>query len=335
VVVIIAVRRLRRTARLTRAVIGPVLVAVCAAMGFAAFDAAETAWGTVTWTPLVPVPEELSGLVAWIGYGGRVLAPLGFLLGAVRLRSARGPLAELASRMEQDATPAEVEGALRAYIENDQLADRLIAQMAELRASRARIVAAGDAERRRIERTLHDGAQQHLTAVSMRLEEARGLAGEAPTPLSASLHETAAELRDALHELRELARGIHPAILTDAGLGPALATLARRSPVPVELSVSLERRPPLAVEATAYYLVAEALTNVARSAQAARAWVSVDPDGSGLHVAVRDDGVGGADPGRGSGILGLQDRVRALNGRFRIHSPRGAGTLLEAWLPCE
>jgi signal transduction histidine kinase len=237
--------------------------------------------------------------------------------------------------LEGDAPPDEVDEALRAYIENEQLADRLVAQLAELRASRARLVSAGDAERRRIERTLHDGAQQHLTAVSMRLEEARRLAGDGSTALVASLSETAAELRDALHELRELARGIHPAILTDAGLGPALATLARRCPIPVELSVMAEARPPLAVEVTAYYLVAEALTNVARSARATRAWVNVAPDGSGIRVEVRDDGVGGADATRGSGILGLQDRVRALNGRFRMHSPTGKGTVVEAWLPCE
>lgn len=333
-VVVIAALRLLRTPALTRAVIRPVLVASCVAMAFAALDGADIAWSMVTGTALISLPEAFSGLAAWVGYAGRVLVAVSFLAGTLRLRRAGGPLADLAARMERDATPDEVDDALRTYIENEQLADRLVAQLAELRASRARIVSAGDAERRRIERTLHDGAQQHLTGVSIRLEEARRLADGGSPALTVKLQETADELRDALHELRELARGIHPAILTDAGLGPALATLARRSPVPVELSVTTEGRPPLPVEVTAYYIVAEALTNVTRSAQASQVWVSVAPDATGIRVQVRDDGVGGADPVGGSGILGLQDRVRALNGRFSLDSPRGGGTLLEAWLPC-
>jgi signal transduction histidine kinase len=333
-VVVIAARRLLHSPTLTRAVMRPVLVASCVAMTFAALDGADIAWSTATGNALVSLPEPFVGLAAWVGYAGRVLVAVSFLAGALRLRRAGGPLADLAARMERDGTPDEVDEALRTYIENEQLADRLITQLAELRASRARIVSAGDAERRRIERTLHDGAQQHLTGVSIRLEEARRLAEGGSAALTTKLQETAVELRDALHELRELARGIHPAILTDAGLGPALGTLARRSPIPVELSVTTAKRPPLPVEVTAYYIVAEALTNVARSAQASQVWVSVAPDAAGIRIEVRDNGVGGADASGGSGILGLQDRVRALNGRFRLDSPRGGGTVMEAWLPC-
>jgi signal transduction histidine kinase len=196
-------------------------------------------------------------------------------------------------------------------------------------------VAAGDAERRRIERALHDGAQQHLTGIAMRLDEIRRMNGIEPSGLTAKLNEAAAELRDAINELRELARGIHPTIISEAGLAPALATLARRSPVPVDLRVDLDGHVSLPTQVTAYYVVAEGLTNVARSARATRAQVTVERRDAGLVVAVRDDGVGGADQGAGSGIAGLHDRVRALNGRFRLDSPPGAGTELEVWLPCE
>jgi signal transduction histidine kinase len=334
-VVVIAVRRLLRSPGLTRAVIGPVLVATCVAMSFAVLDGVETAWSTATGSALIAVPEAFSGLLSWVGYAGRVLVPIGFLVGILRLRRAGGPLADLATQMERNATPDEVDEALRAYIENDQLADRLIAQLAELRSSRARLVSAGDAERQRIERALHDGAQQHLTGIAIRLEEARLMAGIQPDALVQKLEETATELRDAINELRELARGIHPTILAEAGLGPALATLARRSPIPVDLRVDLDGRLPQATEVTAYYVVAEGLTNVARSARATRAEVSVELSDGGLAVAVRDDGIGGAHPGEGSGIGGLRDRVRALNGRFEIDSPPGHGTELKVWLPCE
>ena len=261
--------------------------------------------------------------------------PLAFLLGTLRLRSKRGPLPAIAARLARGDAPEEVDAALAAYIENRELADLLTAQLAELRASRARLVAAGDAERRRIERALHDGAQQHLTGIAIRLEDARQTEGIAPDGLARKLDETVAELRDAINELRELARGIHPTILSEAGLEPALATLARRSPVPVELRVDLDGHVPLPTEVTAYYVVAEGLTNVARSARATRVEVNVERRDGGLAVGVRDDGIGGADATAGSGIAGLEDRVRALNGTFRIHSPPGQGTTLDVWLPCE
>ncbi len=331
----LALRRLLRTRSLTRSVIGPVLVGSLVAMLFATFRASETAWSTATGLPLLDVPESLRGFVDWLIPAARAAVPIAFLVGTLRLRSAGGPLATMAARLERDASPDDVDEALEAYIENDQLAALLRAQLAELRASRARIVAAADAERRRIERALHDGAQQHLTGVAIRLDEARRLAGSDPSAVTAQLAAIAAELRDAMSEMRELARGIHPAILTEAGLEPALSTLARRSTVPVDLQVHLDGRMPMPTEVTAYYVVAEALTNVARSSRAGRAEVTVARDDSALRIRVADDGVGGADPANGTGILGLGDRVRALNGRFSFDSPPGRGTILEVWLPCE
>jgi signal transduction histidine kinase len=282
----------------------------------------------------VTVPEDLEGVVSWIIFASRSAIPIGFLLGALRLRTSSGPLAAIAARLDREAQPGDVDEALSAYIENPQLAAMLREQLDELRASRARIVAAGDAERRRIERALHDGAQQHLTGVAMRLDEVRRTMDGDAAKAAARLDDIAAELRDAMHELRELARGIHPAILTEAGLGPALATVARRSTVPVDLSLTLDGRLPLPTEVTAYYVVAEALTNVARSARATRAGVTVERRERSIFIRITDDGVGGADPAAGSGIEGLRDRVRALDGELSLSSPTGRGTTLEVRLPC-
>jgi signal transduction histidine kinase len=329
-----ATRRLINRRSLARAVVGPVLVGAAIAMAFAAVEAFDTAWSTATGSPLLLIPEDLELLAGWLVPAGRAAVPLAFLLGTLRLRSSGGPIPAISARLAQGDAPEDVDAALAAYIENPELARLLAAQLAELRASRARIVAAGDAERQRIERALHDGAQQHLTGIAMRLEEARLTPGIDPA-MERRLGEASAELRDATNELRELARGIHPAVLTEAGLEPALATLARRSAVPVDLRVRLDGRLPTPTEVTAYYVVAEGLTNVARSARATRAGVTVERRDGGLVVEVRDDGVGGANPRAGSGITGLQDRVRAMNGRFGLHSPPGSGTSLEVWLPCE
>jgi signal transduction histidine kinase len=334
-VAILSVRRLAGSHTLTRAVVGPVMLASVVAMGFAAVEAADTAWSTAFGTSLLTIPEGIRGVTDWLAPAGRAVVPLAFLLGTLSLRSSRGPLPAIAAQLGRGEAPEDVDAALAAYIENRELADLLTTQLAELRASRARLVTAGDAERRRIERALHDGAQQHLTGIAIRLEEARQTPGIGPEGLVRKLDDTVAELRDAINELRELARGIHPAILTEAGLEPALATLARRSPVPVDLRVELDGHVPLPTEVTAYYVVAEGLTNVARSARATRAEVTVERRGDGLVVVVRDDGTGGADPAAGSGIAGLRDRVRALNGRFRLESPTGRGTEIDVWLPCE
>jgi PAS domain S-box-containing protein len=203
----------------------------------------------------------------------------------------------------------------------------------ELAASRQRIVAAGDAERRRLERNLHDGAQQRLVglAVTLRLAERRLDAD--PAAARELLRAAGAELEQALAELRELARGLHPAVLTERGLGPAIEALAARAPVPVEVrGIASERLPP-GVEAAAYYVVAEALANVAKYAHASAVDVDVRPSDGQLVVAIADDGVGGADPAHGSGLRGLTDRVEALGGRLEIRSPAGAGTTLCARLP--
>ncbi len=334
-VAVLAVSRLVRSRSLARPVIGPLVIASVVAMLFAAVEAADTAWSTAVGTPMLAIPDSVQAVTNWLVPAGRAVVPIAFLIGTLRIRSAGGPMASVSARLADGDAAEDVDAALAAYIENPQLATLLSEQLAELRASRARLVAAGDEERRRIERALHDGAQQHLTGIAIRLDEARKMPDIAPEGLEAKLTETASELRDAINELRELARGIHPTILTEAGLQPAIATLARRSPVPVDLHVTLEGRVPLPTEVTAYYVVAEGLTNVARSARATRAEVTVARQDGGLGIGVSDDGVGGADPAAGSGIAGLRDRVRALNGTFRLDSPSGRGTRLQVWLPCE
>jgi PAS domain S-box-containing protein len=201
----------------------------------------------------------------------------------------------------------------------------------QLAASRARIVAAGDAERRRLERNLHDGAQQRLIATSLNVRLAARRADD--PELRTMLDAAGDELALALEELRELARGLHPAILSDHGLRAAVEALAQRAPLPVEVAVALDNRLPKPVEAAAYYVVAEALTNVAKYAQASQAHVRVHREDGRALVEVVDDGVGGADERGGSGLRGLVDRVEALGGRLAVSSPVGAGTTVRAELP--
>jgi signal transduction histidine kinase len=203
----------------------------------------------------------------------------------------------------------------------------------ELRASRARIVATADETRRRIERDLHDGAQQHLVSLALQLRAAQAAVPPELTELDAELDGVAAGLSDVQEELREFARGIHPAILAEGGLGPALRALARRSKLPVQVDVRTARRLPEPLEVGAYYVVSEALANVAKHARASAVDVDVDAHGGRLNVRVRDDGVGGAELGRGSGLIGLKDRVEALGGQIVVDSPPGAGTTLSAELP--
>ncbi len=218
-------------------------------------------------------------------------------------------------------------------IENERLQAQLRARVEELRASRARIVAAGTAERRRLERNLHDGAQQRLVALSLTLRVAQGRLHKDPDGAEAMIAGAQEELTLALAELRELARGIHPAVLSDRGLEPALAALAGRSPVPVEVERTPDERLPPPVEAAAYFVVAEALTNVAKYAGATQATVSISRSNGHAVVEVADDGIGGADPARGSGLRGLADRVSALDGTLELRSPEGAGTVLRASIP--
>jgi signal transduction histidine kinase len=217
-------------------------------------------------------------------------------------------------------------------LENERLSAELRAQVEEVRASRARIVRAADEERRRLERDLHDGAQQRLVAVALNLRLAQDSTD--PEAMRSVIAEASEELSEATAELREFARGIHPAVLTDRGLNFAVDALASRAPVPVEIrSMPAERLPP-PVESTAYFVVAEALTNVARYSHATHAEVEVGRENGSVVVEIRDDGIGGADPGRGSGLRGLADRVGAVDGRLSVSSTPGAGTIVHAEFPC-
>jgi signal transduction histidine kinase len=219
-------------------------------------------------------------------------------------------------------------------LENERLEAELRARVEELQSSRARLVEVTMGERRRLERDLHDGAQQRLVALSIQLGLARRKIADDPETAGRLLDAARAELEQALEELRELARGIHPAILTDRGLGAALRALAERAPVAVDLHEMPEDRLPAAVEAAAYFVVAESLTNVAKYASAEHASVRVGRENGYAVVEVRDDGVGGADPAAGSGLRGMADRLAALDGRLEVHSPPGGGTVIRANIPC-
>jgi PAS domain S-box-containing protein len=208
------------------------------------------------------------------------------------------------------------------------------AQLAEVQASRARIVDAADRARREIERNLHDGAQQRFVSATLQLELWRASHRELTDEARAGLGDVLTELRDGLVELRELARGLHPAVLSDRGLEGALASLAHHASLPVELRVELPERPlATSIEAAAYFTVSEALTNVARYAHATHAWIDIDQHEGYLGVEVGDDGEGGAGVRPGSGLQGLRDRIAAVNGTLTIDSPPGEGTILRARLP--
>jgi signal transduction histidine kinase len=216
--------------------------------------------------------------------------------------------------------------------ENVRLDAELQARLDDLRESRARIVQEGDAARRKLERDLHDGAQQRLVGLALDLRLAREKGEEDPQAAAAMLDDASAELARATEELRELARGIHPAVLSDRGLKAAVESLAKRAPLPVEIDASLEGRLPGPVEAAAYFVVSEALTNVVRHSDADRAEVGISRDNGRLVVEVRDDGSGGADPA-GSGLRGLADRVAALDGSLRVEDPAAGGTVVRADIP--
>jgi PAS domain S-box-containing protein len=209
----------------------------------------------------------------------------------------------------------------------------LHARLEELAASRARIVTAGDVERRRLERNLHDGAQQRLVTLSLSLRTALAKLDSDPAAAHVVLTDAGEELAVALEELRELAHGLHPAVLSDRGLRAAVERLLSRVPVPVEIAEISDERLPEPVEAAAYYLIAEALTNVTKYAQASKVRVRVATGGEFVVVEVSDDGVGGADASAGSGLRGLADRVETLGGKLEVVSPTGAGTSLRAEMP--
>ena len=216
---------------------------------------------------------------------------------------------------------------------NAELQRQVEAQLEEVRASRARIVEAGDRERRRVERDLHDGAQQRLVSLSLELQVARRALGpDADPAVRESLDRAADEALAALAELRDLALGIHPLTLTESGLGAAVESLADRTPIHVDVDVGPERYSPV-VEGAAYFVISEALTNVTKYANANRATVRARAVDHHLNIEVDDDGIGGADPGAGSGLRGLSDRLAALDGTMTVASPKGGGTHITARIP--
>jgi len=232
---------------------------------------------------------------------------------------------------KEQPLPPDTEARLAGFTE---LAATVIANaesQAALAASRARIVATADQTRRRIERDLHDGAQQRLVSLALELREARMTVPPGAGELAQQLE--VADVTGVLEELRETARGLHPAILAEGGLRPALAALARRSAIPVRLDIQVTGRLPEQAEIAAYYVVAEALTNTAKHAHATTADVQVTASQDALRVRVSDDGLGGADFANGTGLVGLRDRTEALGGQTWLHSPPGAGTDLEITLP--
>ena len=267
-------------------------------------------------------PGEIADNMRRMSYRSSVSAPIvvaGIMWGAVGIASAE-PL------------PAGTEARLGAFCELVSLAVASAQAREDLSASRARLVQAGDEQRRKLERNLHDGAQQRLVSLALTIRLARRQLESNAEAVAASLEGAAKELDLALEELRELARGLHPAALTEQGLGPALEGVANRLPIEVDVSAPAERLPEN-IEATAYYIVSEALTNVAKHAQATKAKVEMTVAGDVLKFEITDDGRGGADPSAGSGILGLRDRAEAVGGTLFVISPPGKGTLVTAQLP--
>jgi signal transduction histidine kinase len=243
------------------------------------------------------------------------------------------PLAQLVHDPALDDDPGLVDAGValtRLVVDNARLSDEVNRQLAEVRASRARIIEAGDEERRRIERDLHDGVQQRLVALGLRLRRAAARSSSDPAANEA-LARGADEALAVVGDVRELARGIHPAVLSEAGLGSALRALADRSPVPVELDLRLRGAGTPTAVSTAYFVASEALANVAKHAHAGTVWLHASDDDA-LEVRVEDDGLGGADPD-GAGVRGLEDRVAALNGRFGIGPRPAGGTIVSATIP--
>jgi signal transduction histidine kinase len=239
----------------------------------------------------------------------------------------------IAGSSREQPLPADTEARLAEFTELVGTAIANAESRAALAASRERIVAAADEARRRIERDLHDGIQQRLVSLGLELREARGNVPAHLGELDDELSRVAEGLSIVFEELREISRGIHPAILSEGGLGPALRALARRSPVPVELDLHGERRLPESVVVGAYYIVSEAVTNAVKHAHASVVNVELDAPDAIARLAIRDDGIGGADPGHGSGLIGLRDRIDALGGTLEITSPPGDGTALSIEIP--
>jgi GAF domain-containing protein len=310
---------------------GPVKVPVGASLDLPHYDPPAAVWQTgrparVDEDMWSGVPGPHADALRALGIRSMVASPInveGRLWGVVNASTTRGPF------------PPGTADRLADFTELVATAVGNAESRAELAASRVRIVAASDQARRRIERDLHDGTQQRLVSLGLtaRIAEADVTAGRGDP--RAEFSRIATGLADAVAELQELSRGIHPAILSERGLGPALRTLARRSAVPVDLDVTTSARCPEPVEVAAYYVASEALANAMKHAQASRLEISLATRHGSLLLSIRDDGVGGADPARGSGLAGLTDRVEALGGSIHVHSAAGAGTHITVDLPLE
>jgi signal transduction histidine kinase len=270
------------------------------------------------------VSDPAADLLRELGIRSMVASPIiveGSLWGVVVTLTGRGPF------------PADAADRLADFTELVATAIGNAESRAELAASRTRIVAAADETRRRIERDLHDGTQQRLVSLGLELRVAQSAVPAALPELETAIGRAVDELNGVAEDLREIARGIHPAILSEGGLGPALRTLARRAAIAVELDAAAIARLPEPIEVAAYYVVSEALTNATRHAHASVVQVAVEERADGLHLCIRDDGVGGADTAKGSGLIGLHDRAAALGGSIEVSSPPGEGTLIQVQLP--
>jgi signal transduction histidine kinase len=319
---------------LARAAVGDLLIDLGAVDGRPLQAALAKALGDPTLTLAYWLPDYGS----YVGGDGRAVELPSPASG--RLTSLVEQDGERVAAIVYDASLGEEQRLLEAVcaaagiaLRNERLAAELRARVEELQASRARLVDAGNEERRRLERDLHDGAQQRLVALSMQLRLLAPRIRSDPAAAEALVATATSELATSVNELRQLAHGIHPAVL-DHGLTVALESLAARSTVSTVLSVQLAERLPEAVETAAYFVVSEALTNIAKYAQASAVSVHVSRNGGGAFVEVSDDGIGGADDARGSGLRGLADRVEALDGRLRVVSPVGRGTTITALIPC-
>ncbi|WIX76656.1 GAF domain-containing sensor histidine kinase [Amycolatopsis carbonis] len=310
----------------------------------------STGAGVPAGTRLPPGGRNVYTLVFRTGRPARIDSPAGTpgpdcdVASELGVRSAVGVPVNVEGRLwgvmvvsctQEEPLPADTEAWLAGFTELAATAIANAEAQAQLAASRARIVTTADITRRRIERNLHDGAQQHLISLALQLRAAQLAAPPGTGELMRQLDEVATGLVEVQEELREIAHGLHPAILAERGLRSALKALARRSAVPVRLDAQVEGRLAEPVETAAYYVVAEALTNAAKHAHATVAEVQVAAGEGVLHVRVHDDGCGGADITRGSGLTGLQDRAEALGGHLALHSPPGEGTTLQVQLPVE
>jgi signal transduction histidine kinase len=322
-------------ARLGRSTLGDLLVEL--QEGPAPTDLRDSLAGALR-DPSLTLAYWLPEFDSWVDAKGRQIAlPADDSERATKLIERDGaPMAALVhdpSLADEPELLDAVSAAAAIALDNERLHAELRARLEELRGSRQRVIEAGQEERRRLERDLHDGAQQRLIALSLELGRL-GRAEDDPE-VRVRLDQARREVAMSLQELRAVAQGIHPAVVSGHGLGVALQSLAAHAPVPVKLDVRLDGRMPERLEVAAYYVVSESLANVAKHAQATGATVEVARENGQLVVEVVDDGIGGADTEQGTGLRGLADRVEALDGRLRIWTPRRKGTRVRAELPCE